>query len=170
MKNQKLGTKTISFFLAGSIFVSSCIGTTTIRSIPSGAKLYLNGESVGTTPYTHRDTKIIGSTNYIVLEKAGYEPLNTSFSRDEEVDVGAVIGGCFYLVPFLWTMKYKPNHIYELVPSSGTEQPVESSPSQEIMYKSKADRLRELKQLFDEKLITQEEYAKEKAKILEEKE
>ncbi len=67
-------------------------------------------------------------------------------------------------------MKYKPNHIYELVPSSGTEQPVESSPSQEIMYKSKADRLRELKQLFDEKLITQEEYAKEKAKILEEKE
>ena len=43
---------------------------------------------------------MIGSTNYIVLEKAGYEPLNTSFSRDEEVDVGAVVCGCFYWYPF----------------------------------------------------------------------
>lgn len=35
--------------------------------------------------------------------------------------------------------------------------------------KSKTDRLRELKQMFDEKLITQDEYTKEKKKILDEK-
>jgi len=41
---------------------------------------------------------------------------------------------------------------------------------QQIQAKSKADRLRELKQLLDEKILTQEEYEKEKMKILDEDE
>jgi hypothetical protein len=49
-----------------------------------------------------------------MLTKEGYEDFMASFSRDEEVDVGAVIGGIFFLFPFLWTMKYKPFHTYEL--------------------------------------------------------
>jgi len=52
----------------------------------------------------------------IKLEKDGYEPLNTMISRDERVDVGAIIGGLFVLVPFLWTMQYNPQHSYELSP------------------------------------------------------
>ena len=163
-------TKTISLLLAGSVFLTSCASTTIIQSNPSGAKVYLNGEPVGTTPYIHRDTKIVSSTTTVKLEKDGYDPLNTSFSRDEEVDVGAIIGGIFVLVPFLWTMKYKPTHTYELTPSSGTEQQKIKITPQQNQSKSKADRLRELKQLLDEKIITQEEYEKEKKKILEEDE
>jgi len=170
MKKQTMTTKMISLFLAGSILLTSCASTTMIQSNPSGAKVYLNGEPVGTTPYTHRDTKIVGSTTTVKLEKDGYDPLNTSFSRDEEVDVGAIIGGIFVLVPFLWTMKYKPTHIYELTPSSGNEQKVIKTTPQQNQTKSKADRLRELKQLLDEKIITQEDYEKEKKKILEEDE
>lgn len=170
MKNQTMTTKTISLLLAGSILLTSCVSTTMIQSNPSGAKVYLNGEPVGTTPYTHRDTKIVGSTTTVKLEKEGYDPLNTSFSRDEEADVGAIIGGIFVLVPFLWTMKYKPTHTYELTPSSGNEQPIIKTNPQQNQAKSKADRLRELKQLLDEKVITQEEYEKEKKKILEEDE
>ncbi|MBA3899624.1 MAG: PEGA domain-containing protein [Bacteroidetes bacterium] len=162
--------KTISLLLVGSILLTSCASTTMIQSNPSGAKVYLNGEPVGTTPYTHRDTKIIGSTTMVRLEKEGYGPLNTSFSRDEEVDVGAVIGGIFVLVPFLWTMKYKPTRTYELTPSSGNEQPVIKTQPQQNQAKSKTDRLREMKQLLDEKVITQEEFEKEKKKILEEDE
>ena len=170
MKKQTMTTKMISLFLAGSILLTSCASTTMIQSNPSGAKVYLNGEPVGTTPYTHRDTKIVGSTTTVKLEKDGYDPLNTSFSRDEEVDVGAIIGGIFVLVPFLWTMKYKPTHTYELTPSSGNEQKVIKTTPQQNQTKSKADRLRELKQLLDEKIITQEDYEKEKKKILEEDE
>jgi hypothetical protein len=152
--------------LAGSILFTSCASTTVINSNPSGAKIYLNGEPVGTTPYTHTDTRIVGSSTSVKLEKEGYAPMNTSFSRDEEVDVGAVIGGVLVLVPFLWTMKYKPTHMYELTTSSG-----ETATTQQIQpVKSKANRLRELKQLLDEKIITQDEYAKEKKKILEEDE
>lgn len=162
--------KTIALLLTGSILLTSCASTTLIQSNPSNAKVYLNGEPVGTTPYTHHDTKIVGSTTMVKLEKEGYNPLHTSFSRDEEVDVGAIIGGIFVLVPFLWTMKYKPTHTYELMPSSSNEPTTIKTNPQQDQKKSKADRLRELKQLLDEKVVTQAEFEKEKKKILEEDE
>ncbi|HZK03772.1 MAG TPA: PEGA domain-containing protein [Bacteroidaceae bacterium] len=168
MKKQTMATKTFSLLLASSILLTSCVSTTIIQSNPSGAKIYLNGELLGTTPYIHRDTKIVGSTTTVKLEKERYDPLNTSFSRDEEVDVGAIIGGIYILFPFLWTMKYKPTHTYELTPSSDNEQPIIKTNPQQNNIKSKAVQLRELKELLDEKVITQEEFEKEKKKILEE--
>lgn len=154
--------------LASSILVSSCASTTLIQSNPTGAKVYINGEPVGTTPYSHRDSKIVGSTTTVKLEKDGYDPFISSFSRDEEVDVGAVIGGFFVLIPFLWTMKYKPIHTYELSPNTDSGKPQTNTSPQQIQAKSKAERLRELKELLDDKVITQEEYDKEKKKILDE--
>ena len=117
MKKTKLLSKAISLVLAGAILFASCSSTTLIQSSPSGAKVYLNGEYAGVTPYTHTDTKIVGSNTQVRLEKEGYETLNAAFSRNEDADVGAIIGGVFFLFPFLWTMKYKPVHTYELVPS-----------------------------------------------------
>lgn len=76
----------------------------------------MNDEPVGTTPYTHTDTKIVGTTTSIRLVEDGYQDFNGVLIRNEEVDVGAVIGGIFFLFPFLWTMKYKPTHTYELTP------------------------------------------------------
>ena len=99
--------------------------------------------------------------------KEGYETYNTSFSRDEQADVGAIIGGCFVLVPFLWTMKYKPVHSYELkslIPAQNPG-PVTAAPT-----KPRAERLRENKKLLDEKILTPQEYEKEKSRILAEPE
>lgn len=117
MKKTKLLSKAISLMLAGAILFASCSSSTLIQSSPSGAKVYLNGEYAGVTPYTHTDTKIVGSSTQVRLEKEGYETLNTAFSRNEDADVGAIIGGIFFLFPFLWTMKYKPVRTCELVPS-----------------------------------------------------
>ena len=158
----------VSQILVCSILLSSCVSTTVIQSNPSGAKVYLNGEPIGVTPYTHQDTKLVGSTTTLKLEKEGYAPLNTYFTRNEEVDLGAVIGGVFVLVPFLWTMKYKPTHNYDLTPINGVGQLNNKSNSQEGAVKSKVERLKELKQLLDEKIITQDEYDNEKKKILNE--
>ena len=107
--------KIVAALLASVVLFSSCASTTMIQSNPSEAKVYLDGESVGSTPYTMRDTKIVGSTTTVVLKKEGYEDFVTSISRNEEVDAGAIIGGIFLLFPFLWTMKYKPIHNYDLV-------------------------------------------------------
>jgi hypothetical protein len=121
MKNKKITIKSISLLLAVTILFSGCVSTTTIQSNPSGAKVYLNEESFGTTPYVHKDRKVTFSKTRVRLEKEGYEPLNTFFSRDEEVEVGAIVAGFFVIVPWLWTMKYKPTHSYELTPYSDIE-------------------------------------------------
>ncbi len=114
MINNTKFIKTLAFFMSIIILFSSCASTTMIQSTPIGADLYLNGELVGKTPYKHKDMKIVGSTTDVRIEKEGFETLNTSFSRDEKVDVGAIIAGVFFLFPFLWTMKYKPVHSYDM--------------------------------------------------------
>lgn len=174
MKNHTKPMRTISLFLASIFLFASCASTTMIQSIPEGAKLYLDGQPVGTTPYEHRDTKIVGSVTTVRLENEGYATINTNFSRNEEADVGAIVGGIFVLIPFLWVMKYKPVHSYEMIPLTDgvrpvtTEKPQHNQPKTNAPSKSKADRLRELKELLDEEIITQEEFELEKKKILSE--
>ena len=52
----------------------------------------------------------------MVLKLNGYEDCHILLVRNERADVGAIVGGCFFWVPFLWTMQYNPSHTYELVP------------------------------------------------------
>jgi hypothetical protein len=74
-------------------------------------------------------------------------------------------------------MQYRPDHTYVLKPATGsssgttvvTPKPeTPEVPSSTEGSKSKAERLRELKQLLDENLITQEDYNRQKQKILDE--
>ena len=69
--------------------------------------------------------------------------------------MGAIIGGLFVWLPFLWTMKYKPTHTYEMIPLAV-----------ENVSTTKVQKLLELKELFDKKLITKEEYEKQKERVL----
>ncbi|HAW51600.1 MAG TPA: hypothetical protein DCX54_04620 [Flavobacteriales bacterium] len=165
MKKNTASTKTISVFLVVLILFSSCASTTVIESVPTGAKLYVDGQPCGLTPYSYSDTKIVGSTTRLRLNKEGYEEMNVTFSRDEQADAGAIIAGVFVWVPFLWTMKYNPTHIYELEPvdlNKGQNDEVQIP----FNSSSKGDRLRELKKLLDDGILTQEEFEKEKQKIL----
>jgi hypothetical protein len=159
--------KAISVLLACIMMLhSGCVSSTLIQSNPSGARVFLDAEPVGITPYAHRDTKIVGSCTAVRIEKDGYESLNANMCRNEEADVGAIIGGVFFLFPFLWTMKYKPTRTYELVAASQTGQDAEIKPER-TMTASMAERLRELKELFDDGILTEEEYEKAKKKVLE---
>ncbi len=174
-KNVKISkiSKLVSLILACSVLFSSCVSTTMIRSNPSGAKVYLDGQLVGTTPYRHSDTKIVGTVTTVTLEKEGYEPFHTMFSRTEQPDIGAIIGGIFVYIPLLWLMKYNPEHTYELIPYDAMQEVQEQTGSQQQSapdIHSKAEKLRELKKLLDEKIITQEEFEKEKKKILDQEE
>ncbi|GBU07169.1 hypothetical protein AwDysgo_05000 [Bacteroidales bacterium] len=140
-----------------------------IQTSPREARLFIDGEPVGTTPYHYSSTKIIGSQTKIRLEKEGYETLNTSFARDEEADVGAIIGGVFFLVPFLWTMKYKSTHNYELLRTS-SKSSLKNSSEKELVPtgQTKIERLREMNSALEEGIISKSEYEKERKKILDE--
>ncbi|AVR45196.1 PEGA domain-containing protein [Christiangramia fulva] len=112
MKLKNLFTLIVGILL----LFSSCASSTIIDSYPSNATIYINGEKVGKTPYKHRDTKIVGSTNEVRIEKTGFKTYKSSFSKNEEIAVGPLIGGVFVLVPYLWIMKYKKARVYDLIP------------------------------------------------------
>jgi len=111
--------RSVAVLMALVFLITSCASTTMIHSDPPGAKLYLDDEAVGKTPYTLTDTKISGTPTRVKIVKEGYEDFYTVIIRNEEVDIGAVVGGLFVLVPFLWVMKYKPMRTYELTPVDG---------------------------------------------------
>ena len=113
-----LVSKFLAVFVAFSILLSSCASSTMIISEPPGAKVYLNGETVGKTPYKMTDTKLVLSCTSVELKKEGYEVFYTDICKDEAANVGAIVGGLFLTIPFLWALKYKPTHKYELTPVS----------------------------------------------------
>ena len=159
--------KAFSIFFAFLVLFSSCASTTLIQSQPPGAKLYVNGEHVGKTPYSHTDSKIVGTTVTVRLEKEGYETMTTAFNRNEELDVGALVGGIFFIWPlFLWVMKYQPTHTYSLIPAEEIGNPQIEKKDDIQQVGSKYDQLRELKKLLDEGIITKDEYDAEKKKIM----
>nr|WP_321356912.1 PEGA domain-containing protein [uncultured Draconibacterium sp.] len=116
MKGTNMIVKYSAFIVAVIILLSGCKGTTMIQSVPSAAKVFLDDQYVGDTPYKMTDTKIVGTETDVVLKMEGYEDLNTSIKRNEKADVEAIIGGVFVLVPFLWVMEYNPVHEYTLTP------------------------------------------------------
>lgn len=153
------------------ILMTSCGSTTLIRSIPEGAKIYVDGEPVGVTPYEHYDTKIVGSNTQIRLIMDGYEDINTRITRDEEVDVGALIGGILLPpIPLLWVMKYKPQHTFEMVPYQENIEEVTEATEEVIsgsgISPTKASKLVTIKELQDRGILSQEEFDAEKKKIL----
>ena len=108
--------RNFALLVVGLITLASCASTTIINSVPQGATVYINQSRVGTTPYTYSDTKILGSVTPITLKLDGYEDFHVMLTRNERVDAGAIVGGLFCWVPFLWTMQYDPTHTYEMVP------------------------------------------------------
>ncbi len=157
----------LSVIIAVASLLASCSSTTLIQSNPPKAKIFFDDFFMGETPYYHTDSRIVGSSFTIKLEKEGYQPLVSIITKDEEPDLGAIIGGCFFVVPFLWTLKYQEVHSYELKPlnAANTVQPENSAVTPET--KTPVDKLRELKQLLDDKIITPAEFEKEKSKIME---
>jgi hypothetical protein len=105
----------VRLVVSGVIMFSlvACSSTTMVRSTDPQAKIYLDGEYRGTGTVTDSNTKIVGSSTLVKIQKDGCEPETYSYSKNEEFDVGACAGGVFVLIPFLWIMKYKPEHVYE---------------------------------------------------------
>ena len=99
------------------LLLAGCSSSTVIRSNPAGARVFLDGAYVGTTPYTLSDSKIVGSTTQIRLEYPGLPPTTVAVSRNEDLKVGTLIVGIFLLVPLLWVMGYDAEHTFELAPA-----------------------------------------------------
>jgi hypothetical protein len=164
---RKISLHTFLMLLLTLVLFAGCASSTMIKSVPSGADVYINGDKVGKTPYLYTDTRVVFSPMNVDIVKEGYETLYVTIRRDEEFNVGAFIGG--FIIPplWLWTLDYKPTRTFTLQPMLNDFPEVAVK---EIKYNgtTKLEKLRELKQMLDEKLITVKEYEKLKAQILEE--
>lgn len=144
--------------LALIFLLSSCVSTTTIKTVPPGADVYIDGFKVGTTPYKYEDEKIVFSRTNLDIILEGYEPVYTYLVRDEELDLGPVVGGFFFWPVWLWSLKYKPLRTYDLVPlGNAPENP--KMKDKEIQFDDATiQKLNRLKESLDNGTITQEEY------------
>ena len=115
-------SKLITLLLVITIGLSSCVSKTVIASEPSGAKVYIDDEYVGDTPYVYEDTKISGTVTDIRLSKEGYKDSAVFLQRDGKANGGAIAGGVigtliFFPVgwlPFLWVQSYDDKYTYDL--------------------------------------------------------
>lgn len=107
--------KLISVVLVVAVFVSGCASSTLINTSPTGAKVYIDGQLLGTSPVSHSDTAVSGSTKAVLLKKEGYKD-KTILIRKEDVKIGPIIGGLLVLFPFIWTLGYPDSYTFELEP------------------------------------------------------
>jgi hypothetical protein len=104
----------ILIYLFCFIFVfMGCASTTTIKSRPDGAMVYIDNVKIGTTPIQHSDTDIAGATRSLKLTKDGYKPLETTI-RKSEFQWGPLIGGLLVLFPFIWILGYPDTYEFDL--------------------------------------------------------
>ncbi len=101
--------------------INACASTSIIRASAPHAKIYVNDEYIGHSPATYSDTKIAGSTSVVRIEAEGYDTLTTTIRRNEEINVGALVGTFFVLIPALWITNYRSNYSFDLSPESPTK-------------------------------------------------
>lgn len=94
-------------------FLVGCSSTTMIKSNPSGAKLYLDGQYKCETPCTHSDSAASGTSKTVLLKKGGYRDF-TGTIKKEKTEVGPIIGGIFLLFPLIWMLGYPEEYNFEM--------------------------------------------------------
>ena len=107
----------LSFVILASSLMS-CSSTTKLTSTPPEAKVYIDGEFKGYTPYKHSDASISGSQKSVEIQKEGYDDFQTILTKKGRAHGGAIIGGIFLLIPFMWVVQYNIHYNYELTPST----------------------------------------------------
>ena len=96
-----------------SLLATACSSSTVIRSTDPDARIFVNGEYMGTGRAYYSDQKIAFSKNNVELRKEGCPTQKHSFRRNEEADVGAIVGGILFTFPYLWVAEYKRSRTYD---------------------------------------------------------
>ena len=92
---------------------TACASGTSIRVSDPDARIYVNGEYVGTGKGYYSDRKPAFTKQEVTLRKRGCEDESYSFRRNEKPDFGAIVGAYLFAVPILWFTQYKARHVYE---------------------------------------------------------
>ena len=92
--------------------LAGCSTFVNIRTDPKDAKLYINDEPKGETPFYGDLSDGLFARYLCRIEAPGYKPLYVQLSK--ELKWGAFIAGWFFYVPWLWASGPKPFYSFEL--------------------------------------------------------
>jgi hypothetical protein len=95
--------------------LAACSSGTSIHVSDPDARIYVNGEYVGTGKGYYADRKLMFTKREVTLRKDGCEAQRYTFRRNERPDLGAIVGAYYLAVPVLWVAQYKGDHEYEFV-------------------------------------------------------
>jgi hypothetical protein len=94
-------------------FLFGC-STTIIKSKPSGAKVYLDGEIKGETPYTYTSGGIWGTKKMVVLKKEDYKESVQQIKKDKVNWVTVIIGALVFYPLLLWGADFPTEYTFEM--------------------------------------------------------
>jgi hypothetical protein len=155
-------TRLTALIVVGAFFgVAGCAETTTIRTYPPGATVAVNGQPIGTGPieFSVPRTQIpAGGVFHYQAERQGYRPAEGDFRTSPAK--GRITGGIFTLgILFLFknptTLPEEIHVVLEPTNAPGTKAAADP-----------AARLNRLEKLFEQGTITEEEYKRERYKVL----
>lgn len=162
-------------FLLPLLLLVSCASTTYIKTFPSGASVYEGEALMGVTPYMYWDREPTGPENAgktFTLRKPGYADKKITIQKDV-----LNIPRLFFPAPIFslpWAYDYKEEYYYELEPMGKRRVPfrhkISNQGSGPVVddqpYSESSKKLRELKKLYDEGLLTDEEYEMKREEII----
>ena len=99
--------------LAAAMLVAACSSSTRIRVSDPDARIFVNGEYVGTGKGIYEDRKPAFTRQEVTLRKEGCAEQKYSFRRNERPDIGAIVGAYYLVLPIAWLTQYKDHHAYE---------------------------------------------------------
>lgn len=99
--------------IAAMAALTACSSGTTIRVSDPDARIYVNGEYVGTGHGYYSDRKPAFTKQEVTLRREDCKPQRYSFRRNERPDLGAIVGAYYLAVPVLWLTQYKRYRAYE---------------------------------------------------------
>ena len=93
--------------------LAACSSGTHIKVSDTDARIYVNGEYVGTGDGYYSDRKPAFSKQEVTLRKDSCEEQSYTMRRNERPDLGAIVSAYYLAVPILWVTQYKGHHAYE---------------------------------------------------------
>jgi hypothetical protein len=93
--------------------ISACSSGTSIRVSDPDARIFVNGEYIGTGKAHYSDLKPAFTKQEIAIRKEGCAEQQHVMRRNERPDIGAIVSAYWLYLPILWMTQYKPRHAYE---------------------------------------------------------
>lgn len=93
--------------------ICACSSGTQIRVSDEDARIYVNGDYVGTGDGYYSDRRPSFTTQQVTLRRPGCQEQSYVMRRNEKPHYGAIVSAAAFAVPIFWVAQYKAEHDYE---------------------------------------------------------